>query len=237
MRLLCVRGTILGKPVVPPVGPIWATSVGSGRALIRLERFSSVKSDHLIPEFNLKSGDPVVVNVAHLAAHKGQKYLVRAIPLVLSRIPNARFFIVGGGELMGELCSLAASLGLNQKLILTGFRHDVGAFYQIADLFVMSSIQEGLGTSVLDAMALEKPVVATHSGGIPEIIRDGETGKLVTAADPTALAGGIIELLTNAEQARRMAGRGKEMVRRKFSVDAMVDKNVEVYERILGGRG
>jgi glycosyltransferase involved in cell wall biosynthesis len=204
---------------------------------INPERFSSVKSDHLIPEFNLRNSEPVVVNVAHLAAHKGQQYLVRAIPLVLSKIPNARFFIVGGGELMRELRGLAASLGLNRKLILTGFRHDVGAFYQIADLFVMSSVQEGLGTSVLDAMALGKPVVATHSGGIPEIIQDGETGRIVTAADPAALADGIIELLTNAEQARRMASRGKEVVRRNFSVDAMVDKNIEVYQQILGVRG
>jgi glycosyltransferase involved in cell wall biosynthesis len=204
---------------------------------INPERFSSVKSDHLISEFNLRSGERVVVNVAHLAAHKGQEYLIRAIPLVLTKIPTARFFIVGGGKLMGELCSLAASLGLNRKLILTGFRHDVGSFYHIADLFVMSSVQEGLGTAVLDAMALGKPVVATNSGGIPEIIQDGQTGRLVAPADPAALAEGIIELLANAEQAKRMASRGKEVVKRNFSVDAMVDKNITVYQKVLGSRG
>jgi glycosyltransferase involved in cell wall biosynthesis len=197
------------------------------------ERFAPAGKDHLIPEFNLKSNEPVVVNVAHLAGHKAQQYLVRAIPLVLARIPTARFFIVGEGELMNELQVLAASLGLNQQLVFTGFRHDVGAFYQIADLFVMSSVEEGLGTAILDALALGKPVVATDSGGIPEIIRDGETGRLVAPADPAALAEGIIELLTHSEEGKRMASRGQEVVRQHFSLDAMVDKNIEVYQQIL----
>ena len=197
------------------------------------ERFTAASMDHLVPEFNLKSNEPVVVNVAHLAGHKGQRYLVRAIPLVLAKISNARFFIVGGGKLMGELKALATSMGLNQELIFTGFRQDVGAFYQIADLFVSSSVQEGLGTAVLDALALGKPVVATNSGGIPEIIQDGETGRLVTPADPAALAEGIIELLTNPREARRMAMQGQMMVRKMFSGDLMVEKNIEVYRQIL----
>ena len=85
---------------------------------------------------------------------------------------------------MADLKALAASLGLNRELVFTGFRRDVGAFYKIADLFVMSSVQEGLGTAVLDALALGKPVVATNSGGIPEIIQDGKTGRLVEPANP-----------------------------------------------------
>jgi glycosyltransferase involved in cell wall biosynthesis len=201
------------------------------------ERVIAASKDYLINEFDIKSNEHIVVNVAHLAGHKGQRYLIEAIPLVLAKIPNARFFIVGHGRLMGELKALAASMGLNYALIFTGFRRDVGAFYQIADLFVMSSVQEGLGTAILDAMAQGKPVVATNSGGIPEIIRDGETGRLVASADPAALAEGIIELLSNAERARRMASLGKEVVKENFSVDAMVDKNIEVYQQILETRG
>lgn len=200
---------------------------------INPERFVSSPKDHLISEFNIRKDERVVVNVAHLAGHKGQKYLVRAVPHVLAKIPTARFFIVGGGELMPELQSLATSLGLRQKLIFTGFRRDVGSFYQIANLFVMSSVQEGLGTAVIDALALGKPVVGTCAGGIPEIIRDGESGRLVTSADPAALARGIIELLANPERAKQMGRRGQEMVRQKFSVDAMVEKNITVYQQIL----
>ena len=200
---------------------------------INPERFVASPKDPLIDEFNIRKDERIVVNVAHLAGHKGQKYFVRAVPLVLAKIPTARFFIVGGGELMPELQSLAASLGLKQKLIFTGFRRDVGSFYQMADLFVMSSVQEGLGTAVIDALALGKPVVATHAGGIPEIIQDGESGRLVASADPTALAEGIIELLANPEPAKQMGKRGQEVIRKNFSIDSMVDKNIDVYRHIL----
>jgi len=211
--------------------PAWRIFVAHSG--INPNRFDDAKQDNLIAEFNIKSGEQVVINVAHLAGHKGQQYLVRAIPLVLAKIPNARFFIVGGGELMDKLKTLADSLGLKQELIFTGFRRDVGAFYQIADLFVMSSVQEGLGTAVLDALALGKPVVAAHSGGIPEIIRDGETGRLVASADHISLAEGIIEMLNHTERAKQMASNGQAMVREKFSIETMVDKNIEIYQQIL----
>jgi glycosyltransferase involved in cell wall biosynthesis len=197
------------------------------------DRFLNESSEPLISEFGIRGDQQVVINVAHLAGHKGQKYLVRAIPAVLERFPRARFFIVGGGDLMEELKALAFSIGLTEELIFTGFREDVGAFYRLADLFVMSSVQEGLGTAVLDAMALGKPVVATNSGGIPEIIQDGQTGRLVRPADPAALARGIIEMLTNTDNAKLMSARGQEMVRQNFSVEAMVARTTEVYKKLL----
>jgi glycosyltransferase involved in cell wall biosynthesis len=197
------------------------------------QRLSADSGSHLIDEFDLQADEWVVINVAHLAGHKGQQYLVRAIPYVLKKIPRVRFFIVGAGELMAELRQLAASLGLGRELVFTGFRQDVGGFYKIADLFVMSSIQEGLGTAVLDALALGKPVVAANSGGLPEIIHDDRTGRLVAAADPMALARGIIELLENHELAGQLAQRGKKMVKENFSVEAMAKKNIAVYRRLL----
>jgi len=218
---------VLVNDGIPP-GRIFVAHSG-----INPNRFDDAGKDNLLSEFNIKSDEQVVINVAHLAGHKGQQYLVRAIPLVLAKIPTARFFIVGGGELMDKLKTLAASLGLNQELIFTGFRRDVGAFYQIADLFVMSSVQEGLGTAVLDALALGKPVVATISGGIPEIVHDGKTGRLVAPADPLALAAGIVELLTHTGRAKQMARQGQAKIREKFSVEAMVDKNIEIYQQIL----
>lgn len=197
------------------------------------QRFARAAGDHLTEEFNLRPDERVVINVAHLAGHKGQKYLVGAIPHVLAAIPNVRFFIIGKGELMSELQALSVSLGIGHALTFTGFRNDVGAFYKIADLFVMSSVQEGLGTAILDALALGKPVVAANSGGIPEIIRDGQTGRLVEAANPQALAKGIIEMLTNVELAGAMARRGQADVKAKFSIDAMVESNLAVYNRLL----
>ncbi len=196
-------------------------------------RFAGVAGDYLADEFNIAPGEKVVINVAHLAGHKGQKYLVRAIPHVLAEIPNVRFFIIGQGELTTELQTLAASLQIGHALAFTGFRNDVGAFYKIADLFVMSSVQEGLGTAILDALALGTPVVAADAGGIPEIIKDGVTGCLVAAGDPQALARGIIEMLSRDDQARAMARRGRDAVRRNFSIDAMAANNLKVYNLLL----
>jgi glycosyltransferase involved in cell wall biosynthesis len=201
------------------------------------DRFGAESSKKLMSEFGIKSDEKVVINVAHLAGHKGQKYLVQSIPAVLERFPRTRFFIVGGGELMAELKTLAASLGLTDKLVLTGFRKDVGAFYRLADLFVMSSVEEGLGTAVLDALALGKPIVATNSGGIPEMITDGENGLLVPARNPVALAEGISEMLADPHKAQRMAARGPELVKARFSIEAMVAGNINVYGRILSPHG
>jgi len=197
------------------------------------QRFVQATGDHLLSEFDIKENQKVVINVAHLAGHKGQNYLVRAIPRVLAKLPDTIFFIVGKGELINELKETASQLGLKRELIFTGFRNDVADFYKIADLCVMSSVQEGLGTAVLDALALARPVVATRAGGLPEIIEDGKTGRLVAPADPGALAEGIIELLTDSDLAKAMASAGPARIQQFFSIDAMVDKNIEVYKKIL----
>jgi len=197
------------------------------------QRFRQATGDHLLSEFDIKENQKVVINVAHLAGHKGQNYLVRAIPHVLEKLPDTRFFIVGKGELMDALEKTASELGLKKELIFTGFREDVADFYKIADLFVMSSVQEGLGTAVLDALALAKPVVATNTGGLSEIIHDGKTGRLVAPADPEALAVGIVDMLTRVDAAKAMANEGRAMVQNCFSIEAMVDHNIEVYKKVL----
>ena len=200
-------------------------------------RFTQATGDHLLSEFDIKENQKVVINVAHLAEHKGQKYLVRAIPRVLTKLPDTRFFIIGQGELMDKLKKTAAELGLKGELTFTGFREDVADFYQIADLYVMSSIQEGLGTAVLDALALAKPVVATNAGGLPEIIHDKKTGRLVAPGDPAALADGMVDMLIDSESAGKMALRGQERVLQDFSIHAMVTKNIDVYQHILQDHG
>ncbi|MBI3491314.1 MAG: glycosyltransferase, partial [Acidobacteria bacterium] len=131
---------------------------------------------------------PVVGNVAALVPHKGQRYLVDAASLVLRQIPDTRFIILGEGELREHLEHQVREHHLEKHVLLPGFRTDVLGCIKGFDLFVMSSVTEGLGTSLLDAMACARPIVATRAGGIPEIVEHEIAGLLVPPRDAHALA-------------------------------------------------
>jgi glycosyltransferase involved in cell wall biosynthesis len=141
--------------------------------------------------------------------------------------------IVGKGELEKELKGLTANLGLNKHITFTGFRSDVGAFMNIFDMLVVSSTGEGLSATIVDALALEIPVVSTDAGGVPEIITHGETGIIVPQANPDALADGIIWTLSHYENAKGMAKEGKLDVKARLSADAMVEGNLRVYQKMI----
>src|ERR1044072_5927536 len=126
---------------------------------------------------------PVVGNVAALVPHKGQRYLVDAAHLVVREIPDARFIILGEGELREHLEKQVREHHLEKHVLLPGFRTDVLGCIKGFDLFVMSAVTEGLGTSLLDAMACARPIVATRTGGIPEIVEDETNGLLVPPRD------------------------------------------------------
>src|SRR5215468_11180842 len=133
--------------------------------------------------FWLPHGSPVVGNVAALVPHKGQRYLIDAARLVVQQVPDARFVILGEGELREHLEKQVREHHLEKHVLLPGFRTDVLGCIKGFDLFAMSSVTEGLGTSLLDAMACSRAIVATEAGGIPEVVSDGETGLLVPPRD------------------------------------------------------
>jgi glycosyltransferase involved in cell wall biosynthesis len=181
--------------------------------------------------FWLPKGAPVVGNVAALAGHKGQKYLVAAAAKVIREVPDARFLIMGEGELRDALEHQIKDLGLERHVFLTGFRDDVAGLQKSFDLFVMSSVTEGLGSAMLDAMACSRPVVATRTGGIPEAVEDGITGLLVPPQDDAALAKGIVRLLKDTALRQRLGEAGRQRVVEEFSVEKMVAGTLAAYER------
>jgi glycosyltransferase involved in cell wall biosynthesis len=175
---------------------------------------------------------PVVGNVAALVPHKGQRYLVEAAHLVVQDMPDVRFVILGEGELREHLERQVHEHRLEKHVLLPGFRTDVLGCIKGFDLFAMSSVTEGLGTSLLDAMACARPIVATRAGGIPEIVDDGVTGRLVPPRDAHALARAIVELLRDEAARGRMGAAGYERVRERFTVDRMVAETAAVYARV-----
>ena len=177
---------------------------------------------------------PVVGNVAALVPHKGHRHLIEAAHLVVQSMPDARFVILGEGELRDHLDRQIRDYHLEKHVLLPGFRTDVLGCLKGFDLFAMSSVTEGLGTTILDAMACSRAVVATRAGGIPEIVQDGHTGVLVDPRDHRAMAREIVRLLEDEGLRTRMGEAGLARVAERFTVGRMIAGTAAVYERVAG---
>jgi len=199
---------------------------------IDVDRVVAEPAVNIHEAFFLPHGAPVVGNVAALVPHKGQRYLVDAAHLVVQQMPDVRFVILGEGELREHLERQVRDHGLEKHVLLPGFRTDVVGCIKALDLFVMSSVTEGLGTSLLDAMAASRPIVATKAGGIPEIVADGVNGLLVPPRDARALADAIVRALRDPATGRRMGEAGFARVRERFTVERMVAATAAVYAHV-----
>jgi len=175
------------------------------------------------------AGAPVVGNVAALTGHKDHATLLAAAARVIARVPEARFVIVGQGELEGRLRMQAQALGLEGRVVFAGFRPDVDALIPAFDVFCLSSHMEGLGTSLLDAMCYGRAVVGTAAGGIPEAVEDGVTGRVVPPRQPDALAAALTEVLTDGARREAMGQAGRARFLARFTADRMVDETLGVY--------
>lgn len=204
--------------------------VHDGVDIGRIDRHPAVDAH---AAFFLPHGAPIVANVAALAPHKGQKHLVGAAATLVREMPDARVLIIGEGELRDALHHQIATLGLDRHVILAGFRSDVAGVMKSIDLFVMSSVTEGLGSAILEAMACGRAVVGTRAGGIPEAVEDGRTGLLVPPRDEPALAQAMLALLRDPDRRVRMGAAGRAKVEAEFSVEALVRGTLGVYERKL----
>jgi len=199
---------------------------------IDLERVDAAPAAKLHEELWLPHHAPIVGNVAALVPHKGHRHLIEAAALVVRQVPDARFVIAGEGELRPALERQIKEHHLEKHVLLAGFRPDVLSLHKAFDIFAMSSVTEGLGTSLLDAMACEKPVVATAAGGIPEVVADGETGFIVPPRDHQAMAGAIVRLLKDPALQQRQGTAGRARVQDRFSADRMLRDTLRVYQRV-----
>ncbi len=226
-----VRRVLLDSGVPPSLVQV----IPSG---IDFSPFDEVGSrDFLRREFSFAPDEYLVGIVAALEDHKGHAYLIQASKVVKEQAPRVRFIVVGSGSLRMMLDRQARELGVEDIVFFLGFREDVPRILASLDLFVLSSHHEGMGSSLLDAMASRLPVVATRAGGIPEVVMDRETGLLVPPRDPDALAQAILELYRDRELAARLARSGLAVVHRKFSAEAMAGKVAELYEQFAARKG
>ncbi len=205
---------------------------------VNLEDFSKnfVNSDELKRDLGIPITDSIVGTVGRLVEIKGHRYLLDAARLVLNKLPNVTFLLIGDGHLMTELINHASALGIKNKVIFGGWRGDVAQLINAFDIFVLPSLNEGMGRVLVEAMAMGKPIVASDIGGIPDLVKDGTNGILFPPRDVHAMAEAIMKLLLDRELARKM---GKEGERTSLNYDTgVMVKNIErLYEDVLRGKG
>ena len=188
-----------------------------------------------LKEIGVPPNAPLVVQVAQLVGHKDPLNFVRAVAEARRTIPALHAILAGDGPLRAEVEREVRRLGLDGSLHVAGYRDDADSLMASADVCVLSSREEGMGSVLLDALLLGKPIAATRAGGIPEVVEDGVSGLLVPIQDPVALGARIARILADSSLSARLGAAARQRVG-QFSVERMTDRTVEVYERVLRQR-
>ncbi len=176
-------------------------------------------------------GAPLIGIIARLSSVKGIDVLIKAMPLVLKRLPSVKLLIAGQGPEEILLKNLTRDLSLTASVHFKNTSQQTQELLAAFDVFVMPSLMEGLGLSVMEAQACGVPVVASRVGGLVDLVQEGTSGYLVPANDPVALADRIIEALESPQQSRTMAQQARLNIERHFSAETMVKQTLEVYEQ------
>ncbi len=183
----------------------------------------------------MAEGEPVAASVGRFVAYKGYGDLLEAAALVQRVRPDTRWVLAGEGELRSGLEAQSRKLGLGLRVHFTGWLDDVREVLALCDVFVLPSRGEHFGRVLIEAMAMAKPVVATDGGGVPEIVRHGETGLLVPPGRPAQLAQAILTLLNDPAYAATLGLAGRERVEREFSLPKHVAAVEQLYLELLRG--
>ena len=206
---------------------------------IDIKKFNKNQSNIVRKEFNIPSTIPLIGNISRIHPWKGQKYFLEAAKFVSSKIPDAKFMIVGDIAYPGhkrykqELINFANHLNIMDNIIFTGSRKDIPQIMLAFDIFVLPSIIEPFGLVVLEAQACMKPVVASRVGGIPETMKDGETGILVNPKNSGELANAILYLLKDENKRLLFGKAGRNRIESLFTSDIMIAKTNDLYQSIM----
>jgi glycosyltransferase involved in cell wall biosynthesis len=201
---------------------------------VDLEKFYPRPKDiKVLNELGLSERDKILGMVANFSAVKDHNTFLRAVSEVKKNYPDIKCLLIGDGPLREKLKFKVKSLGLENNIIFAGRRDDIPELLSIMDIFILTSLSEGLPNVILEAMASGLPVIATKVGGIPEVVENGKSGALVEPRDYPAIAGGIIRLLQDKYLRQEMGRRGRGIAEVKFSIERMVRDYENFYENLI----
>ena len=188
--------------------------------------------DKTVP--SLKPSGFAIGMIGVLRSWKGHRFFVESMPAILKNIPDAVFYIVGDGPIKQNIAGLVDALPFRDRVFMTGHREDIPEIMASIDVIVHPSYaNEGIPQSLLQAMAMERPVVASDAGAIKDIVFDGETGFLIEPMRPDLLAEKVVELYNDPGLRKKFGKRGRELVEREYSFEIMINKIEEIYRRLF----
>ena len=192
-------------------------------------RFTDLDRKKVKEELFLAHEDSlIIISVAELHERKGLKYLIEAIPEVAAKFANIKLVIVGEGPEREELEKEIKKLGIENHIILTGRQKEIPKLLKCADIFVLPSRREAFGLVLLEAMISELPVIASETGGIPEVIKN--TGILVEPENYKGIAAALIDLISHPEKRQKLASAGEKLVHEKFEAKKMAEEYEKIYK-------
>jgi glycosyltransferase involved in cell wall biosynthesis len=177
----------------------------------------------------IQVGQPVVGTVSFLRPEKGLDVLIDAVSLLQKEFSRVCCLIVGTGQEHQKLLEQIRQQKLDGAIVFAGFREDIPDLLNVMDVFVLPSFEEGMPQSLLQALAMERAVVASAVGGVPEIVQDGQTGFLVSPRDPVELAEKVGSLFRNPDQGKILGQAGRRVIKQDYSMEAMVAKTEQLY--------
>lgn len=211
-------------------------TVYNGLDLQRLNPAQNIPHEEILRDLGMPADKKkqFVTIVANMRSDvKNHRMFLKAAKRVKEKMDNVAFVIAGEGELSESLKSYANELGIGKDVIFTGECLKIGDLLSVSDVCGLSSNSEGFSNSILEYMAVAKPVVATRVGGADEAIIDGETGFLVESDDDVAMANRLVELLQDAEKAKLFGRRGRAIVEEKFTLAAQLANTLKIYNDLL----
>ena len=206
---------------------------------VDIEQFRPERGCSSRSRFNISDDEVVIGQIVQITPNKGQDIFIRALAKIIPTHPNVRALIIGDTVIddskwfLEDLKQLVQELGLADKVIFTGFVEDIAEVYRCLDLVVLPSRLEGFGRTLIEGMAMAKPVVATNSGGPREIVVEGETGLLVPYGDSDALAAAILRIVNDPQLAKEFGANGRQRVEEQFSIEKNVRETEQVYMSLL----